>query len=158
MWRSQVHVLCIQHATTVFIQSAPSSAFTLSNDVKCLLFAFNGTWLYTIYIFLCYRHFLSYGHPLVPCCPDKRGFTVLRGVNNSQWKAAFSSSFIQNMREFEAQDHNQWCKLHQVTGIPLTCSTYNKLLLPLVDSYVFSSAVILCNNHPASLINTLTVS
>ena len=32
--------------------------------------------LYTTYIFFRYGHFLSYGHSLVPCCPDKRGFTV----------------------------------------------------------------------------------
>ena len=31
--------------------------------------------LYTIYMFLSYRHFSSCRHSLVPCCPDK--FTVL---------------------------------------------------------------------------------
>ena len=45
-----------------------SPSFGLSKDAKCLLFAFN--WLHTICIFL------TYGHPLVPCCPDKRGITV----------------------------------------------------------------------------------
>ena len=46
-----------------------------------------GTWLnsggtqvclswYTTYISLSYEHFLSYGHSLVPCCPNKRGFLV----------------------------------------------------------------------------------
>ena len=37
--------------------------------------AHNWVWdtiLYTTYRFLSYRHFLSYGHPLVPCCPDER--------------------------------------------------------------------------------------
>ena len=55
--------------------ASPSSGFC--KDAKCLLFALIGTWLYAIYIFLSNGHFLSYGHPLVPCCPDKRGFTVL---------------------------------------------------------------------------------
>ena len=29
-----------------------------------------------MHVFLSYGHFLSYGNPLVPCCPDKRDFTV----------------------------------------------------------------------------------
>lgn len=33
------------------------------------------TWLYTIYMFLTYRHFKLWG-PFVPCCPDKWCFTV----------------------------------------------------------------------------------
>ena len=32
--------------------------------------------VYMTYMFLIYGHFLCYRHPLVPCCPDKRGFTV----------------------------------------------------------------------------------
>ena len=30
-----------------------------------------------IYMFLSYGPFLSYRNPLVPCCSDKRGFTVV---------------------------------------------------------------------------------
>ena len=37
----------------------------------------------TIYIFLSYGHFLSYGTPcMVPCYPDKRGFTAARSSLN----------------------------------------------------------------------------
>lgn len=50
---------------------------TFLKDAKCLLF-FCGTWLCTIFS---YKHFLSYEHPLVPCCPDKRGFTVVHLFN-----------------------------------------------------------------------------
>ena len=82
MWRSLVHDIwfsmppqCLHSLHPV---ASPSSVF--AKDAKCLLFALM-TWLYTIYIFLRHGYFLSYGHPLVPCCPDKRGFNVVHLFN-----------------------------------------------------------------------------
>ena len=64
-WVSDLRKLSIQHATTVLTQSAPSG-FT---PFWLLILCFSGyyNWVWDTILYLSYGHFLSYGHPLVPC-------------------------------------------------------------------------------------------
>ena len=60
MWGSVVRVTCVFSMQPQCLRSlhlVASLYSGLSKDAKCLLFS---TWLYTMYLFLSYRHFLSW--------------------------------------------------------------------------------------------------
>ena len=91
---------------------------------------------------LSYRHFLSNGHPLVPCCPDKEGSTVpLKSLLPSQSILSINVAIVLLLR-YSTVRLSSLCKTvcHKATDLQIKNSIKDKFeprlfsLMPMVNN------------------------